>query len=692
MSYTFREFNKCCSEDGSKLTYPRFSVVFLQTFCIHDSLQFTVPETSVLKPEQYRAVMQEINNEAQNLAVSAAKAKGSTTIDEGWRFKSLAEYLDQPISYMYQDIEKQIFITSEDDDKELKCLRHKHPCTRAGREQKSVVPYKDRNEDKVYTFSNSSVYRFSLKGFDFTVPISSGKDEDGNYKHQPVKLKGHANVEMSLFYGNTASIAYKFFFDGYTASVLNEDTGEQTVAVTDDLIAFLSCHLGAEYWSSKNKEESSIDFFKKFNVDKIWLDKDGKALPNDTPESILWPDQGTECVYHNNRKCHFNKDDGNEMCAKIEVLNTTSNEKCPFNGEKRVFNNVMLRYKKYLYENCTAYKEKCTRREKKEHRKFRMTHPLSVSFDHHYAMVDIWGDVKHESMKTRRDVFAENDVFHLSEPDIVTHIREYHKPEMIGLMTLYPSEWPYRDAGTFDYVCGESVAIDTDDLVMVGTHMAVVIGTYDRRGEESCGNNWKEMAKVKARHQVAWPEYLMILQFILAKKTVISRMKDRIIEITKKIADRSNEKLLYENANFSLDLTRQILQLDVVKYAKFASHRVMYDRTMERMKVDKDIEEIHDMSEMLNSNLQNMSNYKSMRTDSGLNWVLALISIVSVSELLFQDARFDFWHTLFGKEGTSVEVTSIPAAIVISLIALAGIAALVTLGVTLFIKWNNERK
>lgn len=649
MSYTFKDFNKCCSEDESKLTYPRFSAVFLQTFCIHDTLQFVVPERAVMAKDEYERYVSDIHKNAYAHAMHMSKSKGLNDAEEGWKFSSMADRLCKPIMYQYQDIEKQIFITSVDDKLEQKSLKHKHKRLEA---KKTVVPYdKDAEpQNQVRIFSNSSVYRFSLRGFDFNVPISSEKDEKGNYKLPPITLKGHANVELSLFYGNTASIAYKFFFDGYTASILDEKSEASTVALTDHIIAFLSCHLGAEYWSAKSKEECSIDLFKKFNVDRIWFKEDGEYI--DTPEAIPSPED----------------------------------------GEKRIFNIIMLRYKKYLYKYCTAYKEKCLRKEKVEHLKYRKEYPLSVTYDHHYAMVDIWGDVRHDAKKTRRDVFNEKDVFKLSEPDIVTHIREFHKPEMIGLMTLYPSEWPYRDGETFDYVCGESVAIDTDDLVMVGSHVAVVIGTYDRRGAESTGNNWKEMSKVKAKYQVAWPEYLMILQFILAKKVVISRMKDRIIDITRRISDRSTDKLLYENANFSLDLTRQILQLDVVKYAKFASHRVMYDRTMERLKVDKDIEEIHDMSEMLNSNLQNMSNYKSMKTDAGLNWVLALISIVSVSELLFQDAKLDFWHILFGREDSSVEVTSVPAAIFILLVAIAGIVALIILAITLFIKWKNERK
>lgn len=634
--YNFEDFSKCCSEDGSKLAFPRFSVAFLQTFCIHDALQFMVPYDAILNRSDYDSEMKKIRLKAR---MHAESVKNSETAESGWMFQALAEHLDKPIVYMYQDIEKQIFITSHDDFYERKSLWS--PLF-SNVTKKTLAPLCGKAEDNVYVFGNSSVYRFSLRGFDFSMPISSEKNKAGEYKIKPVLLKGHVNVELSLFYGNTVSIAYKFFFDGYSASILDERGEAATVACTDHIITLLSCHLGAEYWSEKNKEEGSIELLKEFNVDSIWIDEDGNISEGESFQT-------------------------------------------PSNGDRRVFNNVMLRYKKYLYKHCTAYKEGISRKDKLDHENYRNEHPLSVSFDHHYAMVDIWGDVKHVIKGSDRDVFLDSDAFKLSEPDIVTHIREFHKPELVGLMTLYPSEWKYREAESYDHVCGKSIAIDTDDLVLAGTHVSVVVGTYDRRGEESDGNDWKAMEKVKAKYKVAWPEYLMILQFVLAKKVVVNRMKDRMMMLIDMTSRKSTDELLFRNANFSLDLTRQILQLDVVKYAKFASHRVMYDRIMDRLDVRHDIDEIRDMSHMLNSNLQNLSNYRSMEADSGLNTILIIVSIVSLCELLFQDPQFKFFDDFFKEGGPSV------ASILILIICVLVLLALGTLVVNRIKKNSNKR-
>lgn len=553
--YNKEDFNKCCYEDESRLAYPRFSAVFLQTFCIHDSLQFVVPEDAVLSPEEYKKNMKEIREDAQKHAKDEAEKKRKSEsaaennpdatenktgagdkpkddLTEGWMFKSFAEHVDKPIAYMYQDIEKQIFINprlsgkslSDEMENEKKILEMKYLRSVCGVEKKKVANRPFCKRAAVYTFPNSSVYRFSMAGFNFSVPVEFENTETNpEDRIDPILLKGHANVEMSLFYGNTVSIAYKFFFDGYTALIRDADDNKDTKAVTDHIIAFLSCHLGAEFWSENKKLDSvmtvkdgmgsadrcDINFFQKFNITGMWIDEDGDIL---SPPGSL-------------------------SCGSTGKQSDNTEEQ----SEKRPFNDVMLRYKRFLYKNCTAYKKRLKRRDILEHESFRENNPLSVSLDHHYAMVDIWGDVKHVLKGLERDVFAETDEFKLSEPAIIDHIRDYHKPELIGLMTLYPKEWKYRDGKTFDYVCGDSVAIDTDDLVLVGTHMAVVVGTYDRRGAESVGNDWKAMAKVKAKYQVAWPEYLMILQFVLAKKAVIGSMKDRMIRLIEEGKQKSHK-------------------------------------------------------------------------------------------------------------------------------------------------------
>ena len=195
----------------------------------------------------------------------------------------------------------------------------------------------------------------------------------------------------------------------------------------------------------------------------------------------------------------------------------------------------------------------------------------------------------------------------MTEAQIVSHIRDFHKPELIGLMTLYPGEWPYRDAEAYDDVCGENIAIDTDDLVLVNGNMSIVLGTYGRRGDgqetagtvEKKGVNWAEHLKERARYHVSWPEYLLILQMVLAKKYVIGRANDVLIDATLSASSTSSLDLIGQNAKLSMRLSRMVLQLDVVKYSKFASHKVMFDRTTRRLNLDNDLDRLNEMMSMV---------------------------------------------------------------------------------------------
>lgn len=55
--------------------------------------------------------------------------------------------------------------------------------------------------------------------------------------------------------------------------------------------------------------------------------------------------------------------------------------------------------------------------------------------DHNYIYIDIWETVGHQGT-----VMFDR----MKEDDIIQHIEKFHRSELVGLMTLYPEEWPYR--------------------------------------------------------------------------------------------------------------------------------------------------------------------------------------------------------------------------------------------------------
>ena len=557
------------------LTYPGFSVVFIQTFSVHHTKEFILPEEALAQKDQ----------------------EFDDYDEAGERFVEKADALGVPIAWVERDIENQIFVLPDNSPLEAPASAKKRLFGKKRR-----IPMK------------GNVRRYSLRGFDFTMPIVPAEDE-AIYE---ATLKGHCNVEMNLFFGHTASITYRFLFDGHACQLSRPVT-------TDHIIAFLSNWLSAEFWSKEEgSDKTGIDYETHFAVDAIWLDADGNPLQ--TPEAI------------------------------------------PNLGTGRSFDAVALRYKNFIYQHCSQFKEETSLRERRKLTQRWGKTPFTVDNDLHYAMVDVWENIQHIE-PDGTDLFASDRPDRLTEAQIIDHIREEHKNELIGLLSLYPEEWPYRDPAAYEEVCGENIAIDTDDLVLAGSSLCVVIGTYGRRGAGEEGVNWVEHLQERAHYHVSWPEYLLILQMILAKKYVIGLASDTVVLSTLNAEKESSQDLIGKNAALSMRLTRMVTQLDVVKYSKFPSHKVMFDRTTARLGLNDDYERLAALMENVDNSLHNLSDYKSMRSEFLLNIILAIISVASTFELFFQNSEMPFLE-YFGWKSNGL------AAIVVAVVACVTIFAL----------------
>lgn len=650
------KYNYHCSKDGHGLEYPGFSVIFIQTFSINPSLQFAIPKKCVLSDKKYiecfseredyykinkcfyqladhQKLIKELNQEVQD----GVSNGNQDELKENVRFKSYPVYLPRSIEneifvmpLKQNDFSSKEYVSGAKSKGAIKLL--KQSLEEAG---KGVS-----EDEKLYSFPQEGVYRFSMRGFDFEMPLNPDTGET----FPSIILKGHANVEMSLFFGRTFSITYRFFFDGKVAEILGKDN-KSTNAVTDHIIAFVSAYLSAEFWSNEktDQEEESEQTDSESVVPKETQTKDKGTIEFETAINLknFWLDE-----------------DGNERIPQDEVISRKG----------RIFDEVTQRYKRHIYNQYTFYKTNLTLDEKKKYDAYLYNHPITSSDDLHYAMVDIWDDVMHPIDDGAGDLFSRERNPFYSEAEIVNHIRNYHKEELIGLMTLYPSEWPYRDREAYDEVCGRNIAIDTDDLVLTGNSLSMVLGTYGRRGkiqdtecrpahDGTCikrqAVDWQARIRERREYNCAWPEYLMILQLLLAKKNVIRYAKDRLVDMTTEAYDKSAEEMIGDNARLGLRISRAILVLDVVKNSKFPSHVIMHDRTAERLKLSQDMEELDSVVNMIDSSLHNLSDYNKLKSEFLMNAVLLLISIVGSFELLFQETDFHFLDN-FGMEDTKV--------------------------------------
>lgn len=455
----------------------------------------------------------------------------------------------------------------------------------------------------------NKVARYSMQGFDFRIPVRASKEKNSKGEYEPdfssVDFEGHANVEVSQFLGNIFSVTYRFLFDGFTCQILEPDEADtkgmgrpgrkQIEATTNHLISLVSSFLGAEYWSDDDDDDKAagIDLKNRLVINKMWVDENG----DDNPDSGVWP----------------------------------------LESQNRVFDEVLLRYKKFLAKRFLGAEVGT------EYIK-----DMSVVLDSRYAMVDIWETVKHPiGPAGNRDLFSDTHWPRLGEAGIINHIRDYHKPELVGLMTMYPAEWPYRAAEAYDYVCGENIAIDTDDLVLAGSHMVVVIGTYGRRGDGVNGVNWGKVMRERRFYHVSWEEYLLIVQFILAKKYTFTTAVDTLLKLSDDMSE-VKKATIGECAKAALVSSKKAIELDVIRHMKFPSHKVMYDRTAERLELEYYFQRFKDVQEVVSGNLQSLGEYHAAKADSKINTALIAISVVSLFELAFQNNVWPFVQQLSG--------------------------------------------
>ncbi len=465
----------------------------------------------------------------------------------------------------------------------------------------------DRQIFEIADRSKPPVKRYKFKGFDFEITL------DEPYE---VRLEGHMHLEMSVFFGQTVVLTYRMVVDGQAC---------RTTAplATDHLIALASLNMGAEHWGGRDSETATninLDV-EKLYIKNLHIGPDGEWL--DEPVSLF-----VEGYMNSFRevcrryKKHINR------CARLPLKRkTTQNDALQ-----------LLRSDRSDCFGCPKCSGSAHRHDGTDSTEYRDMDcpdcpnsdcPMKIR-DLNYVYVDVWESVAHSD-----GLFTS-----MKEEEIIEHIYQHHRRELVGLMTLYPAEWPYRTLEAFDDVCGDNVAIDTDDLILVNQNLCVVFGTYGLRGKDS-PTDWKKHLEERSRYHVSWPEYMLILEMVLAKKYTVARATEEVLACTSGKFDDPNG-LIGKNAYLSLKITALMLQLDAVKYSKFMSHKVMFDRTSRRLEVELENAKLERIMENVDKSLHNLSEYRSLTQRKRLNIVLAGISVASLFQILFMEVRLPY--------------------------------------------------
>ena len=253
------------------------------------------------------------------------------------------------------------------------------------------------------------------------------------------------------------------------------------------------------------------------------------------------------------------------------------------------------------------------------------------------SYVDIWEDV---------DNYDSSLQAMEKEEDMIRYINQHRKKEMIGLMSLYPNEWPYRDEESFDQVCGSNIAIDTDDLILLNSSVCVVFGTYGRRSK-SAATDWADHLQIRNSYYVSWPEYMLILEMVLAKKYTISAAKDFLLKTTSFSQDSySIRQSIERNAAIELVITQLLLKLDAVNYSKFISHKIMFDRTLKRLDIETDENKLKEIMAKVENSLSTLSNMRSIKQAERFNIILGGITVASLFQVIMAEVEMPFFSKL----------------------------------------------
>lgn len=246
--------------------------------------------------------------------------------------------------------------------------------------------------------------------------------------------------------------------------------------------------------------------------------------------------------------------------------------------------------------------------------------------DHRYIYIDVWEDIAHT---------GDTDFGKMAEDEIIEHIETAHRAELVGLMTLYPMEWPYRMDSSYEDVCGRNIAIDTDDLVLANQNMSVVFGTYGRRGKGS-PTDWKEHLARRDRYHVSWPEYLVLLEIVLAKKQTINYVLNRYIDNSRRAIRSNVHDMIEQNAQLTVELSGILMRLNSVRYLRYMSHKHMFELTQRNLRVEEDSRQLQEVMQQVDKSLENVNNMMEIRHADDTKYILLFISIASLFGVLLQ--------------------------------------------------------
>jgi hypothetical protein len=219
---------------------------------------------------------------------------------------------------------------------------------------------------------------------------------------------------------------------------------------------------------------------------------------------------------------------------------------------------------------------------------------------------------------------------------VVSHLESTHAAELMGILTLYPGEWRFRDPRYFRAVCGGNIAIDVDDLVLVSERCALILGSYALRSGESDGTNWGGGVLAAERNEtgLSWPEFALILDAGRAKRTALKAARRLVTESAISLRGEA----LANISSIALSATTDLWRIEEATVPRFPAHTMMLRSTEARLGVSKERELLSRSVEILDLAIANLDSVAAAGRDRRLGRFAIFISLGSIIQVLFLNA------------------------------------------------------
>lgn len=418
-------------------------------------------------------------------------------------------------------------------------------------------------------------------------------------------INGCVHVRAAIYFSRTVCISYRFMVDSRKASpdITKRHCQTNHPLAIDDLINLAGAPVGSEHWQTYDRSESSYGVTG--NIQSISV-----------------------------------------KIGEREICNQSA-EKAPQGAVAKALNKL------FSHHQCLFSKRKDEKKARKRPDRSAPEEVASVGKNSFYALVDVWEDVAH----THEPPFDA-----MTEKQVIEHIQQEHQKELIGLLTLYPTEWPFRRREHFNLVCGSNIGLDNDDLILLSGSICVIFGTYGRRDQVEEGVQWGSVLnRTRQVFHMSYQEYYFILDLIMAKRHAIrDAMNVTTNHLNSVSKEARQEGTIQSLCELFVNISQGVMELDILKHSRFEALRIQATQTELRLGIPEAYRDLTALLTRMDGAIKTIDSIREQKRRRHLSQLLLFISVAAILGVIFDEPEFALFRDLLHwlKESGFVRLSS----------------------------------